>query len=371
MKYLISGGGTGGHIYPALAILDEIKTKDPEAEFLYVGRRQGLEKELAQRAGYAYKAVRIKGLPRRLNLDSLKTAIALFQGIHDARKIIKDFKPDIVIGTGGYVSFPAVFVAQQKGIPTVLQEANAFPGKVNRILSKKADGIALAFEEAKNRLKSADKAFISGNPIRPEFLSVDKKSARQKFSIKEGEKLILSFGGSGGQESINDALIEIFQKPLKEDYRFIHITGRDYYQEFLDQIKEKNIKLTDQVTILDYSHQIPDLLGAADVAILSSSAISLAEVACVGLASILIPKTYTADNHQEYNARAFESAGASLLILEKDLNGQKLIQAISSIVDDQEKMQKMAKCAKILSKPNSTKDIVENIFRLLREKNDR
>lgn len=370
MRYLITGGGTGGHIYPALAILDEIKTKDPQAQFLYVGRRQGLEKELATKAGYNYKAVRIKGLPRRINLDSFKTGVALLQGIHDARKIIKDFKPDIVIGTGGYVSFPAVYVAQRKNIPTMLQEANAFPGKVNRILSKRAKGVALAFPEAKSRLNT-DKTFVCGNPIRPDFLHVDKSASRKKFGIKDGEKLILSFGGSGGQESINDALVEIFQGKLKEDYRFIHITGRDYYKEFLDQLKEKNISLSDQIKILDYSHEIPDLLAAADVGILSSSAISLAEVACVGLPSILIPKTYTADNHQEFNARAFESAGASEVILEKDLDGKKLLASISSIVDDQEKMQKMGKCAKILSKPNSTKDIVENIFRLLKEKDDR
>lgn len=370
MKYLITGGGTGGHIYPALAILDQIKKEDPDGEFLYVGRRAGLEKELAEKAGYNYKAVRIKGLPRRINLDSLKTAIALVQGIHDAKKIIKDFQPDIVIGTGGYVSFPTVYVAQQKNIPTLLQEANAFPGKVNRILSKKAKAVALAFKEAEARL-ATDKTFISGNPIRPVFLDVDKNAARKKYSIKDGEKLILSFGGSGGQESINDALVEIFQKPIRESYKYIHITGRDYYNEFLDQLKEKNIELSDAIKILDYSHEIPDLLAAADVAILSSSAISLAEVACVGLPSILVPKTYTADNHQEFNARAFEDAGASLVILEKDLTGSSLDQAISTIVDDQEKMQKMGKCAKILSKPNSTKEIVENIFRLLRENNER
>ena len=228
----------------------------------------------------------------------------------------------------------------------------------------------MAFKEAEARL-ATDKTFISGNPIRPVFLDVDKNAARKKYSIKDGEKLILSFGGSGGQESINDALVEIFQKPIRESYKYIHITGRDYYNEFLDQLKEKNIELSDEIKILDYSHEIPDLLAAADVAILSSSAISLAEVACVGLPSILVPKTYTADNHQEFNARAFEDAGASLVILEKDLTGSSLDQAISTIIDDQEKMQKMGKCAKILSKPNSTKEIVENIFRLLRENNER
>lgn len=366
MKYLISGGGTGGHIYPALSILDQLKTKDPNGEFLYVGRRQGLEKELAEKAGYNYKSVRIKGLPRKINVESVKTGIVLMEGLVDARKIIKSFKPDVVVGTGGYVCFPLVFMAQKMGIKTFLQESNAFPGKVNRILSKDANGIFISFEDAKKRFKRQDNLIFTGNPIRPEFSTIKKDESRKELGIASDEKFILSFGGSGGQESINDALIEIF-RDYKDQYKWnhIHITGKDYYKEFIDKLSEERVELGSNIKILDYSHNIPKLLSAADIAILSSSAISLAEVSAVGVASILIPKEYTADNHQEYNAKAFENAGASKMILEKDLDGKILFETINSIISDESLMQNMNKCAKILSKPNSTELIVENILKLI------
>lgn len=365
MKYIISGGGTGGHIYPALSILDEIKKHDKEGEFLYVGRPEGLEKDLAEKAGYEYKSVRIKGLPRRINLDSVKTGVVLLEGLADARKILKSFKPDVVIGTGGYVCFPIVFLAQKFGIKTFLQESNAFPGKVNRILSKKADGVFISFEDAKKRFTNKENLILTGNPIRDVFTNMNKEDSRRELGISPDKKFILSFGGSGGQESINNALIEIFKNYQDEyKYKHIHITGKDHYDEFINTIKNENINLGENIDILDYSHNIPELLSAADVAILSSSAISLAEVSAVGAASILIPKEYTADNHQEFNARSFQNQGASEMILEKDLTGELLYSTIISIVEDESKMQNMEKCAKMLSMPNSTKNIVENIIRL-------
>ncbi len=364
MRYIISGGGTGGHIYPALAIFDELKKRDPSGEFLYVGTPDGLERDLATRAGYDYKPVRVKGLPRSVNKESIKTGIELLKGLGDANKILKSFKPDIVIGTGGYVAFPIVFLAQRKGIKTLLQESNAFPGKVNRILAKKAQGIAIAFEDAKEKL-SSDKCFLAGNPIRPDFLEIDRNQSRKELGIGEEEKLILSFGGSGGQESINDSIIGILEK---EDikYRLIHITGKSHHEQFLNTLKEKEIKINSNVEILDYSHELPKLLGSSDLAILSSSAISLAEVSALGIPSILIPKAYTADNHQEYNARSFEKAGASKMILEENLNYKTLMENLKEILEDKTKMKKMGECARILSKPNSTEIIVDKIISIIK-----
>lgn len=362
---MISGGGTGGHIYPALAIFDQLKKEDERGKFLYVGTPNGLEKELATRAGYDYETVRVMGMPRNASLKSLKSASVLLQGLADANRILKKFKPDIVIGTGGYVSFPVLFMAQRKGIKTLVQEQNAFPGKANRILSKKADGVAIAFKEAKDRIDS-HKWFLSGNPIRPEFLNVDRLESRKELGIKENEKMILSFGGSGGQESINDALIEIFKNQPNFKYKLYHITGRSHYNSFINRIKDENILLNDNIKLLDYSHEIPKILSAADLSILSSSAMSLAEVSVLGIPSILIPKEYTADNHQEYNARAFEKAGASYVFLEKELNGNDLYNSIVKILEDERIMLKMKECAKILSRPNSTEIIVENIFKLIK-----
>lgn len=365
MRYLITGGGTGGHIYPALAILDELKRRDPDGEFLYVGTPHGLEKELALRAGYDYKTVRVKGLPRSISFDSIKTGIELLKGLLDANKILKTFKPDIVIGTGGYVAFPVVFLAQRKNIKTLIQESNAFPGKVNRILAKKANGIAIAFEDAKKRL-SSNNCFLSGNPIRPEFIDVNREASRHELGINEDEKVILSFGGSGGQESINDSILGIIENNKNLSFRLIHITGRPHYNQFMDSLKDKKIDLEENIEILDYSHDIPKLLASSDLAILSSSAISLAEVSVLGIPSILIPKAYTADNHQEYNARAFESAGASTVFLENELNSENLLKSILNIIDNETKMKKMGECAKILSKPNSTELIVDKIISIIK-----
>lgn len=365
MRYMVSGGGTGGHIYPALAIFDELKRRDPEGEFLYVGTPNGLEKELATRAGYDYETVRVMGMPRNISIKSLRSGIELLKGLKDAKKIIKKFKPDIVIGTGGYVSFPVLFISQRRGIKTLVQEQNAFPGKANRVLAKNADIVAIAFEDAKKRLDT-DKTILSGNPIRPEFNNVNKKESRKNLGIKEDEKLILSFGGSGGQESINDAIVEVIKKINGTKYNLIHITGRPHYDGFIKELEKKDIICEDNINILDYSHEIPKLLSAADLSILSSSAISLAEVSVLGVPSILIPKEYTADNHQEYNAIAFENAGASKMILEKDLNGVILYNSIVDILEDQSKMQKMSDCAKIFSKPNSTELIVDKIFEIIK-----
>lgn len=365
MKYLISGGGTGGHIYPALAILDELKRRDPNGDFLYVGTPQGLEKELTTLAGYKYETVRVKGLPRSVSLDSLKTGAELLKGLFDANKILNRFKPDIVIGTGGYVAFPVVFLAQQKGIKTLLQESNAFPGKVNRILAKKANGIAISFEEAKNRLNS-NNSFIAGNPIRKDFFDANKAELREKLGIKEEEKLILSFGGSGGQESINNAIIGIIQSNTNFKYRLIHITGRSHYNDFMSILNDKKVDICENIEIMDYSHEMINLLASSDLAILSSSAISLAEISALGIPSILIPKAYTADNHQEYNARAFENAGASKVFLEDELTSENLLDTIIDILENETKMKKMGECAKILSNPNSTEIIVDKIFSIIK-----
>ncbi|MFB0972621.1 MAG: UDP-N-acetylglucosamine--N-acetylmuramyl-(pentapeptide) pyrophosphoryl-undecaprenol N-acetylglucosamine transferase, partial [Neofamilia sp.] len=317
------------------------------------------------RAGYKYETVRVKGLPRSINLDSFKIGVELLKGLYDANKILKKFKPDIVIGTGGYVAFPVLFLAQQKGIKTILQESNAFPGKVNRILAKKANGIAISFEEAKNRFTSSN-CFMAGNPIRKDFFTVNKIDLRKEIGVKENEKLILSFGGSGGQESINNAIIGIIEASKDFKYRLIHITGRSHYDEFMKVLNDRKITINENIKIMDYSHEMINLLASSDLAILSSSAISLAEVSALGIPSILVPKAYTADNHQEYNARAFEKAGASRVFLEDELTSENLLGTIIDILENETKMKKMGECAKILSKPNSTEIIVDKIFSIIK-----
>lgn len=363
MRYLVSGGGTGGHIYPALSIIDSLIKLDKDAKILYAGTPMGLEKELVKKEGYDYVPIRIQGMPRNISLESLKSATELTKGLFDARKAVKNFRPDVAIGTGGYVSFPTLFICQQKKIKTVIQEQNAFAGKANKFLGKKASKIAIAFEEAR-KFFPADKCFVSGNPIREEFYSANKKESRKKLNIEDNKKVVVTFGGSGGQRTINAAVLKMLER--KQNFKLLHITGKDHYEKFLEDLKNQNTCKENDFEIISYAYNIVDLLSACDLAILSSSAISLAEIAALSKPSILIPKAYTAENHQEYNAMAFKEKGASEVILEKDLNDEKLEEIIYKILNDDEVSKIMSENAKKMSFPNSSEMIAKEIIELIR-----
>ena len=327
MKYILSGGGTGGHIYPALAIGEEIKKQDKEAKILYVGKRNSLEEELAKKYNFEFQGIDISGLPRKkLNKDTVITFYNLMKGLRQCTKILNEFKPDIVIGTGGYVCAPIVFKAQQKNIKTAIQEQNAYPGKTNKILAKKADYVFINFMEAKKYLNNENIIF-TGNPIREVFSHLDRKKSREALKIKDNEKFVFSFGGSGGQESTNNAILEILKKKEKLPFKLTHVTGREHYDYFMEKLKE----VPENVEILDYTHRVYDYLSSADLVIASSSAMTLAEISAIGIASVLIPKAYTAGNHQYYNAMSYSNMGASAVIEEKNLNGESLLSKDSKI----------------------------------------
>ena len=359
MKYILSGGGTGGHIYPALAIGEEIKKQDKEAKILYVGKRNSLEEELAKKYNFEFQGIDISGLPRKkLNKDTVITFYNLMKGLRQCTKILNEFKPDIVIGTGGYVCAPIVFKAQQKNIKTAIQEQNAYPGKTNKILAKKADYVFINFMEAKKYLNNENVIF-TGNPIREVFSHLDRKKSREALKIKDNEKFVFSFGGSGGQESTNNAILEILKKKEKLPFKLTHVTGREHYDYFMEKLKE----VPENVEILDYTHRVYDYLSSADLVIASSSAMTLAEISAIGIASVLIPKAYTAGNHQYYNAMSYSNMGASAVIEEKDLNGESLLREINKILDNEEERKLMADNSKKLASPEAVSKIVDIILK--------
>lgn len=363
MKYLITGGGTGGHIYPALAIANEIKLKDKNADILYVGTEKGLEAELVPKEKFAFKTIRVKGMPRRLNKESFIALKELFHGINDAKKIINEFKPDVVIGTGGYVCGPLVYVAKKKKIPALIHEQNAFPGITNKILSRYVDKVAVTFDEAKEYFKYPDRVVNTGNPIRKDILDIDKEEAYKLLNIDKNIPFILSFGGSGGQKKLNDAMYYLINETVKKkDIQIIHVTGKRFYEEFIDKLKKDNIILNDNVRVVPYLYQIPEAINIASIVITSAGAITLAEISAVGVPSILVPKAYTAENHQEYNARAFEKKGASILVLEKDIKGELLSDTIYSIINDKKILSIMAEKSKELG----IIDAAERIFDIIK-----
>lgn len=366
MKYIISGGGTGGHIYPALAIAKEIKNSDKNAEILYIGTEKGLEAELVPKEGIDFKTIRVKGLPRKINKDSFIALRELLAGLKESQKIIHEFKPDLVIGTGGYVCGPIVYKAAKNKIPTIIHEQNAFPGITNKILSRYVDKVATTFDEASKHFKHPDRVVNTGNPIRSEILNRDKNQSYKTLDIDPNSPFILSFGGSGGQKKLNDAILDILiNNRWNNNYQLIHITGNRLYDSFMKDIKDKNINLNNRIRILPYLYEMPDALNIADLLISSSGAITLAETSAIGLPSILIPKGYTAENHQEYNARAFEKAGASIVILEKDLTGDGLIKNINNLMKDRLLLQNMSINSKKMGNNNATRDIVNLIHEII------
>ncbi|TJX13336.1 undecaprenyldiphospho-muramoylpentapeptide beta-N-acetylglucosaminyltransferase [Tissierella creatinini] len=369
MKYLLSGGGTGGHIYPALAIANEIKSQNKDAEILFVGTNKGLEAELVPKSGYNFKTIRVSGMPRRLNKESFIALRELLHGLSEAKRIIKEYKPDIVIGTGGYVSGPVVFMAKKRGIPVLIHEQNAFPGITNKILGSQADKIAVTFDEARKYFKHPERVVKTGNPIRKQILEVDKSLAYNKLKIKPTKPFILSFGGSGGQKKLNDAFFQIIKNYKdSDDYQLIHVTGSRMYDSFMERIKNEKIVVHENLRVLPYFYDMPEALNIADIIVTSAGAITLAEISAVGVPSILIPKAYTAENHQEYNARVFEENKAAILLLEKDLTPKLLYNNIMNLIKDKDRLKTMGTNSKKLGDIHAARKISDLIEELLKKK---
>lgn len=367
MKFLIAGGGTGGHIYPALAIARKIKMEYKDADILYVGTEKGLEAEIVPKEGFQFKTIRVKGFRRKLSKDTFKSIKELFLGFKDARKIINDFKPNIVIGTGGYVCGPIVLLASMKKIPTIIHEQNAFPGATNRILSKFVDRIAGSFEESKKYFNNPEKLIITGNPIRQDIVGCDKLIAYKDLNIKADIPFVLSFGGSGGQKKLNDAMLDVIVNNYdNRNIQIIHVTGKRLYDEFMEELKKKAIyDLNNNIKVYPYLFEVPKALSIANLIITSGGAIAIAEITAVGIPSILIPKAYTTENHQEYNARALEKEGASIVILEKDLNGELLNKEIKGLLNNKIKLKEMEQKSKKMGIINADERILDIVKELL------
>lgn len=363
MKYLITGGGTGGHIYPALAIADKLKKEDDKAEILYIGTKNGLESKLARKAGYEFRDIRVKSLPRKINKDLFISVKELLLGINDANKIIKDYKPDLIIGTGGYVCGPVVFLGAIKGYKSIIHEQNSYPGITNKILSRFVDKILITFEEARGYFPKNKDIITVGNPIRESILNIEKDKAYKSLEMENKGKTILVFGGSGGQKSINDNLIDSIED-IQEDNQIIFVTGERLYDNFIKTIQDKKIELNANVKLVPYLYEMPEALNIADLIITSAGAITLSEISALGIPSILIPKSYSAENHQEHNANSFGKTGAAKVICERDLNPKLLKDTILDLISDDEKLKDMKDNALKMGNKNATQNIFDEISKL-------
>lgn len=365
MKVLVTGGGTGGHIYPALAIAQNLQKSDPSVEFLFVGTERGLEKEIVPKAGLPFTTITVEGLPRKLSLTSLRTGFKLLKGLWEAKKILKQFKPTLVVGTGGYVCGPVVAMAAWQGIPTLIHEQNAFPGITNRLLAKWVDKIAITYQES-IKYFPREKVVLTGNPVRPEVISACREESLIKLGLDPAKKTVLVFGGSRGARSINQALMagrEILEN--RKDLQIIHVTGKEDFpwvscQNGMEEVKFGNI------IIKPYLHNMPDALAVADLVVCRSGATTLAEVTVRGVPAILIPYPFATDNHQEFNARSLAREGAAVVLLDQELNKVKLEECILELIKDENRLEMMAQKSKGLGKPEAAQTIVNCLYSLLR-----
>ena len=368
MKVILSGGGTGGHIYPALTIADQIKKLEPTAEILFVGTEQGLEKDIVPRSGYPIKYIEVAGFKRSLSFDTLRSIYKLFKGLYGAYKLVKTEKPDLVIGTGGYVCGPIVFMAAKKNIPCCIQEQNAMPGVTNKILAGYVRKVFLGYKEAEKYFagKSA-KLEYTGNPIRSEILEHDKAAAYEELGLDPKKRTILVSGGSRGARSINNAMQEVeLSLSGRGDVQVLHTTGEANYKQYMEAIEKKG-KLGSNIIIKPYLHNMPTALAVADAAVFRAGAIGLAELMAKGIPSILVPYPFATANHQEFNAKAVEAQGAAKVILDKELTADKILEIIEDLLLHEAKLKEMAQAAKKLGRPEAAANIAEQALQLLKK----
>jgi UDP-N-acetylglucosamine--N-acetylmuramyl-(pentapeptide) pyrophosphoryl-undecaprenol N-acetylglucosamine transferase len=371
MRVIITGGGTGGHIYPALAIAKGLLKENPKAEILYVGTEKGLEADIVPRDGYNFKTVTVEGLPRNLSLKLIKTGFKLLRGIGQAAKIIKDFQPDVVIGTGGYVCGPVVLMAALLGFSTVIHEQNAYPGITNKILARFVDKVLVTFPESIKYFPAKAPCLLTGLPIRQEILRVSTEEGLKNLNLKAQKPLILVVGGSRGARSLNVAMVGVIEEFYRsKQAQILHVTGQSDYQDTIERLKLKGISLEEDGDIIlkPYIYNMQDALACADLIICRAGATTLAEITAKGIPAILIPYPYASENHQEHNARSLEKRGAAILIKDKDLTGDDLAQTLKDLLNQQNKLQAMEEASLSLGKPQALDDIINEITNISKKK---
>ncbi|HKL12675.1 MAG TPA: undecaprenyldiphospho-muramoylpentapeptide beta-N-acetylglucosaminyltransferase [Halanaerobiales bacterium] len=368
MKALITGGGTGGHIYPALSVADKLKENNWEIE--YIGNPDSLEKEILKNTEYSFKEVNVLPLPRGINYKLIKSLLISLKAVFQSYKIIKKINPDVVFGTGGYVTGPVILGAYLNGIPTIIHEQNIYPGITNKLLSYFVNKIAVNNIEAAKYFKKSIKNKIveTGNPIRKEIIDTTRDEGLNKLGLKKDYKTLFIMGGSQGSSTINEAVIESIEQVLKIDkLQVILITGKDNYENVLEKIEHKLDRYSDVLKIMPYLNNIEWAYAAADLIIYRAGATGIAEITGRGLPAILIPFPYSAEGHQEVNAKFMEDNRAAVMVDDGRFNGQILYNLVKELFEDKKRLKQMGKNSKKLAKLKASKNIVEIIENQVRE----
>ena len=359
LKFILSGGGTGGHIYPAVAIANELKSRFPDAEFLFVGAKDKMEMQKVPQAGYKIEGLWIAGLQRKLTLQNAMFPFKLIDSLLKSRKIIKQFKPNVVIGTGGFASGPLLQMANMLNVPTVIQEQNSYPGITNKLLSKKANAICVAYENLE-RFFPKEKMILTGNPVRQDLIDIESKreEAIQYFNLDANKKTLLILGGSLGARRVNQLIEKELDKILSQDFQVIWQCGKLYFEDY----KKYN---SNNVQVLAFIDRMDLVYAAADIVISRAGASSVSELCIVGKPVIFIPSPNVAEDHQTKNAKSIVDKKGAIMLKESELDSQFSL-VFEALSKDQGKQDQLSKNIKHLALPNATKQIVDEIIKLIK-----
>lgn len=371
MRVIIAAAGTAGHINPGLAIANRIKKEEKDSKIIFIGTTRGLENDLVPRAGYELKTIEAYGLSKKISLENIKKMYKTLKGYGEAKKIIKEFKPDIVIGTGGYICGATISSAHKLKIPTMLHESNAFPGKAIKILASKTNTILVSFKDAIPRIKNGNNVVFTGTPVKikkKNYSESEKSRIIHESGLNEEMPIVLVFGGSQGAKRINDTMIDIIKNKENKNYQVIWATGPKQYDVIKEQLETLNISINNikNVKIIPYIYNMEELMNTVDIIVARSGAMTITEISNLGKPSILVPLPNVSHDHQLYNAKALEKVGAAKIILDKDINGQKLNTVIKDMVLNKDKIKKMGENALKISTIDAEDKIYEEIKKLVK-----
>ncbi len=373
MKVVIAAAGTAGHINPGLAIAKKIQEEQKDSKIMFIGTTRGLENDLVPRAGYELKTIDAYGLSKKISIDNIKNMIKTLKGFGEAKKILKEMKPDIVIGTGGYICGATISAAHRLKIPTVLHESNAFPGKAVKMLAKKTDTILVSFEDAIDRIKHAKKIVYTGTPVKikkQNYTEEQKAEIIKKVGLNYQMPMVLVFGGSQGARRINQAIMEIIKLGLNEKYQMIWATGPKQYDIIKEELENdhKNINHIKNMKIFPYIYNMEEIMNVVDIIVARSGAMTITEIANLGKPSILVPLPNVSHDHQLYNAKVLQNIGAANIILDNELTGEKLNANIEKIVLNKEQSKKMGEMALTVATDHTEDKIFEQIIETIHSK---
>lgn len=357
MKVVISAGGTGGHIYPALAIINKIKKEEPKSEFLYIGTHNRMEKDIIPDLGIKYVPIEVTGFKRKITLDNVKTLINFLKARGQCKKIIADFDPDVVIGCGGYVTAPVIYAASKLGKKTFIHEQNSVVGLSNKYLAKYADKIGVSFESTLSEFPQ-DKVVFTGNPCSEKALS-SKKIEVDKFGLDKNKKTVLIVMGSLGSKTINEKIMSFIETFRNKDYQVLFVTGEAYYE------KVKNRILPSNVVIKPFIKDLSSVMKSVDLVVSRSGASTISELSVLGIPTIFIPSPYVTNNHQYKNAMDLVEKKAALIIEENEFTKDKLINSIDKILNNEEKYNEMKNNMISVGIKNSSTLIYDNLKEMI------